>query len=46
MEEKKPNLLLTEANVLDVYKKLAGNEAIPAEELEAVKKRFYELVNY
>lgn len=43
MEEKK--ILLTESNVLDVYKKLVGNENIPADELEAVRKRFYELVN-
>ena len=39
-------ILLTESNVLDVYKKLVNKEEIPLEELEAVQKRFFELVNY
>lgn len=37
---------LTESNVLDVYKKLVNNEEIPHEELDAVRKRFFELVIY
>ena len=38
--------ILTESNVLDIYKKLNNNEEIPQEELDAVLKRFYELSNY
>ena len=36
-------ILLNESNVLDVYKKLVDRENITREEIEAVKKRFYEL---
>lgn len=38
-------LILTEENVLDVYKKLSSNQEITQEELDKVLERFYELVN-
>lgn len=38
-------IILTEENVLDVYKKLSSNQEISQEELDKVLKRFYELVN-
>ncbi len=40
------SILLTETNLLDVYKKLTNQIDIDAEELEQVKKRFWELVSY
>lgn len=42
----KYSILLTEANVLDVYKKLSNRINLDAEELEQVKKRFWELDSY
>lgn len=39
-------ILLTENNVVDIYKKLVNNDDISQEEIEQVKKRFFELVNY
>lgn len=39
-------IILSEKNVLDVYKKLSNRMNIDAEELEQVKNRFWELVNY
>ena len=39
-------ILMTESNVLDIYKKLTNKQEISEEELEQVKKRFYQLVNY
>ena len=44
--EKDKVFLLTESNVLDVYKKLVNNEEISDEELSEVQKRFFDLVNY
>lgn len=44
--EKDKVFLLTESNVLDVYKKLVNKEEISDEELSEVQKRFFELVNY
>ena len=38
--------ILTEGNVLDVYKKLVNKQEVPADELKAVQKRFFELLNY
>lgn len=38
-------ILLTENNVVDIYKKLVNKENISQEEIEQVKERFYELVN-
>lgn len=38
-------LILTEENVLDVYRKLSSNQEITQEELDKVLERFYELVN-
>lgn len=38
--------LMTESNCVEIYKKLSNKEAIAPEELEKVKERFYELVNY
>ena len=38
--------LLTENNVVDIYKKLVNTEDINQEEIEQVKERFFELVNY
>lgn len=38
--------MLTEDNVLDIYKKLTNNENPTEEEKKAVIKRFNELVNY
>lgn len=37
--------ILTESNVLDVYKKLVNKEEIPQDELDKVLKRFFELSN-
>lgn len=42
----KEKIILTEENVLDVYKKLVNKEEIREEELEAVKQRFYKLLNH
>ncbi len=39
------SFLLTESNVLDIYKKLSSNQEIPQKELGQVLERFYELVN-
>ncbi len=39
-------IVLTENNVVDIYKKLVNNDDISQEEIEQVKKRFFELVNY
>lgn len=39
-------IILTESNVLDIYKKLVNREAIPQEEHDAVLTRFRELVNH
>lgn len=44
--EKDKVFLLTESNVLDVYKKLVNKEEISNEELSEVQKRFFDLVNY
>ncbi len=38
-------IILTEANVLDIYKKLCAKENIPQEEHDKVLIRFYELLN-
>ncbi len=38
-------IILTEANVLDIYKKLSAKENIPQEEHDKVLNRFYELLN-
>ena len=40
---KEKTIILTESNVLDIYRKLLKSEDIPQEELEYVKKRFKEL---
>lgn len=39
-------ILLTEKNVIYIYKKLVNNDDISQEEIEQVKERFFELVNY
>ena len=39
-------IILTEENVVYIYKKLLNKEQISQEETEQVKKRFFELVNY
>lgn len=44
--EKDKVFLLTESNVLDIYKKLVNKEEISDEELSEVQKRFFDLVNY
>lgn len=41
----KKTIILTEENVLDIYKKLSNNESISEEEIEKVKARFFELVD-
>ncbi len=38
-------ILLTEENILDIYRKLVNKDTISQEELEQVKERFFELVN-
>ena len=38
--------ILTESNVMDVYRKLRNNENVSKDEHEQVLKRFEELVNY
>ncbi len=42
----KPKIILTEKNLIDVYKKLSNNDDVSQEELEQIRKRFFELVNY
>jgi hypothetical protein len=45
----KKTITLTEHNVIDVYKHLVGipsNNQLTDEDIELVKKRFFELVNY
>lgn len=39
-------IILTESNVIEIYKKLTNNENVDPQEIEDVKKRFYELLNY
>lgn len=39
------SILLTEENVLDIYKKLCSNQEISDEELEQVLARFNELAD-
>lgn len=39
-------IVLTEENVIDVYKALVNQQTVDREMEEAVIKRFYELVNY
>lgn len=39
-------ILLTENNVLDVYIKLRDKENVTQDELEQVRKRFHELLDY
>ena len=39
-------IILNEKNVTDIYKKLVNNDDISQEEIEQVKERFFELVNY
>lgn len=39
-------ILLTEDNILDIYTRLRNKENITPEELEQVRRRFYELVDY
>ena len=41
-----PQYILTESNVIDVYKALVNKKDIDQEEIERVKARFHELVNY
>jgi hypothetical protein len=46
---KKPlreGILLTEENVMDIYRKLADGKSVNEEERQKVLKRFNELVNY
>lgn len=45
MEQPNYQLILTEGNVLDIYKKLHGGNLTP-DELSNVKNRFRELVNH
>lgn len=40
------NYIMTESNVIDVYKALTNKKDIDQEEIENVRKRFFELVNY
>ncbi len=39
-------IILNEENLMDIYKKLSNKESISQEEVEQIKKRFYELVNH
>ncbi len=39
-------IILNEENLMDIYRKLAKKDDFSPEEVEQVKKRFYELVNY
>ena len=39
-------ILLTAKNVTDIYKTLVNKDDISQEEIEQVKERFFELVNY
>jgi|GEM_PF-1832748 hypothetical protein len=39
------SFLLTEQNVIDVFKKLTNQETVSKEEMESIKRRFFELVN-
>ena len=40
-----PQYILTESNVIDVYKALVNKRDIDQEEIEKVRARFYELVH-
>lgn len=48
MEDQKNSILLTESNLKDVYRNLAGmtDNQIDDEEYAKILKRFEELVNY
>ncbi len=39
-------IVVTESTVIDIYKKLIAKDEIDQSEIEAVKKRFFELCNY
>lgn len=43
---KENSILITESTVLDWYKKITNNQEVPQEEMDAILKRFRELVNY
>ena len=45
-EQKGKSILLTENNVLDIYKKLIDKKEVSEEEKAKVIKRFYEILNY
>ena len=38
-------IILTEENVIDIFKKLSNQQTVSVEEIERVKARFKELVN-
>lgn len=44
MDKFPKGILVNEANVLDLYKKLEAKEEIPEETEQKVVKRFYELL--
>jgi len=46
INQKEKGLIITESNVIDLYKKLSNNEEINQTEVDLVKKRFNELCNY
>ncbi|MCQ2194028.1 MAG: hypothetical protein MJZ28_03670 [Paludibacteraceae bacterium] len=43
---KENSILITESTVLDWYKKITNNQEVPQEEMDAILRRFRELVNY
>lgn len=45
MAKEAKEIILNENNVIDIYKKLVDHQEVSNEEIEAVKRRFYELIN-
>ncbi len=39
-------IFLTETNLIDILRKLKNDESYDSQEIEDVRKRFYELLNY
>lgn len=40
------SILITESSVIEWYKKITNNQEVTQEEMDAILKRFRELVNY
>jgi predicted metalloendopeptidase len=46
MNQNEQGIVITESNVIELYKKLSDQEVVNQEEIDKVKERFKELCNY